>query len=55
MHRTQSRIGNLAVYGGMGFLKSMTKTKTIDELVENMEETHKEEGDETGNSRMVKS
>lgn len=54
MHRTQSRIGNLAVYGGMGFLKSMTKTKTIDELVENMKETHEEEG-ETGNSRMVKS
>lgn len=33
MHRADSRIGNLAVYGGLGLVKSMTKTKTVDELV----------------------
>ena len=29
LHRTSSRIGNLIVYGTMGFVKSFTKTKTI--------------------------
>lgn len=33
MHRTKSRLGNLAVYGAMGLVKGMTKTKTVDELV----------------------
>lgn len=37
MHRASSRLGNLAVYGTMGLVKGMTKTKTIDELVEKME------------------
>lgn len=31
-HRTTSRIGNLAMYGVLGFVKSMTKTKNLDEL-----------------------
>jgi len=29
LHRTQSRLGNLVVYGAMGFVKSFTKTKTV--------------------------
>jgi hypothetical protein len=29
MHRTTSRIGNLAVYGGLGLVKGMTKTKKV--------------------------
>ena len=30
MHRASSRLGNLAVYGGIGFVKGLTKTKSID-------------------------
>ena len=33
MHRTSTRLGNLAMYGILGFAKTFTKTKTIDELV----------------------
>ena len=33
MHRTKSRLGNLAVYGMLGIVKAATKTKTIDELI----------------------
>ena len=29
LHRTSSRIGNLLVYGVMGTVKSMTKTKNL--------------------------
>ncbi len=37
MHRTQSRFGNLAMYGILGVVKAMTKTKTITSLVHGME------------------
>lgn len=30
MHRTSSRIGNLAMYGVIGVIKETTSTKTID-------------------------
>ncbi len=33
MHRTTTRIGNLAIYGALGLLKGMTKTKKINELL----------------------
>lgn len=29
MHRTQSRLGNLTVYGALGFVKGITKTKNL--------------------------
>jgi hypothetical protein len=29
LHRTSSRLGNLAMYGAMGLIKAMTKTKTV--------------------------
>lgn len=32
LHRTGSRLGNLAVYGAMGLVKSFTRTKTLGEL-----------------------
>lgn len=32
LHRTSSRLGNLVVYGTMGFVKAFTKTKTVGEL-----------------------
>ena len=35
-YRTKSRIGNLMVYGGLGLLKSITKTKNVKELVSSM-------------------
>jgi hypothetical protein len=37
MHRTQSRIGNLAMYGILGLVKAMTKTKTLNSLVHGLE------------------
>ena len=30
MHRTSTRLGNLAMYGILGAVKAATKTKTID-------------------------
>jgi hypothetical protein len=36
LHRTQSRLGNLAMYGIMGMVKAMTKTKTLSDLVNGM-------------------
>jgi hypothetical protein len=33
MHRTQSRLGNLAMYGILGLVKAMTKTQTLNSLV----------------------
>ena len=36
MHRTSSRLGNLVVYGAMGFVKSFTKTKTLGELTKSL-------------------
>jgi hypothetical protein len=41
MHRTGSRIGNLAVYGAMGFVKSFTKTKNIGELAVSFRDSSK--------------
>ena len=35
MHRTQSRMGNLAVYSGLGLVKGITKTKNLNDLLEN--------------------
>lgn len=32
-HRTNSRIGNLLMYGTLGFIKNSTKTKSVKELV----------------------
>lgn len=32
MHRTTTRMGNLAMYGILGLVKSFTKTKSIGEL-----------------------
>lgn len=29
MHRTQSRLGNLTVYGALGLVKGITKTKNL--------------------------
>ena len=37
MHRTKSRLGNLAMYACMGVIKAATKTKTLDELLETIE------------------
>lgn len=37
MHRTKSRIGNLAMYGMLGMVKAMTKTKSLNTLVHGME------------------
>ena len=37
MHRTQSRLGNLAMYGILGLVKAMTKTKTLNSLVHGLE------------------
>ncbi len=37
MHRTQSRLGNLAMYGILGMIKAMTKTKTLSSLVHGLE------------------
>ena len=34
MHRASSRLGNLIVYGALGIVKGVTKTKTVDELIE---------------------
>jgi hypothetical protein len=34
MHRTKSRLGNLTVYGALGFIKGITKTKNMHELLE---------------------
>jgi diacylglycerol kinase (ATP) len=42
-HRTSSRIGNLAVYGAMGLLKSFTKTKNIGELAVSFRDSVKTE------------
>lgn len=36
MHRTKSRLGNLAMYACMGIIKTMTKTKTLDELLDSI-------------------
>jgi len=36
MHRTRSRLGNLAMYGCIGLVKVMTRTKSLDELLENI-------------------
>ena len=33
MHRANSRLGNLAMYGLLGMVKTATKTKTLDELL----------------------
>ncbi len=38
MHRTTSRVGNLVVYGGLGFAKGLTKTKSLEELLEDFTE-----------------
>ena len=38
LHRTGSRMGNLAVYGMMGLVKSFTKTKTLGELTAEFKE-----------------
>jgi len=43
MHRTGSRIGNLAVYGAMGFVKGFTKTKNIGELAVSFRDSSKTE------------
>lgn len=32
MHRTTTRMGNLAMYGVLGLVKSFTKTKSLGEL-----------------------
>lgn len=37
MHRTKSRIGNLAMYGMLGMVKALTKTKSLNTLVHGME------------------
>lgn len=34
MHRSSSRMGNLMVYGVLGVVKGITRTKTVDELIE---------------------
>ena len=33
-HRANSKCGNLIVYGAIGIAKSLTRTKTVDELIE---------------------
>ena len=38
LHRTSSRLGNLAMYSLMGFVKSFTKTKTLGQLVSSFSE-----------------
>ena len=35
-HRTNSRLGNLFVYASMGIVKTASKTKTLNQLVEKM-------------------
>jgi hypothetical protein len=30
MHRTTTRLGNLAMYACLGMIKALTKTKTLD-------------------------
>jgi hypothetical protein len=40
-HRTSTRIGNLAVYGMVGLVKSFTKTKTVSELSLSFKDTHR--------------
>lgn len=40
LHRTSSRMGNLAVYGAMGLVKSFTTTKTIKDLTRSLRENH---------------
>lgn len=45
LHRTGSRMGNLVVYGTMGALKSLTKTKSIGELAVSLRVCTKELGD----------
>ncbi len=34
LHRTSTRMGNLAMYGALGLVKSFTKTKSLSELTE---------------------
>lgn len=36
MHRTKTRFGNLVMYGLMGMIKTMTRTKTLDELLDSV-------------------
>ena len=38
MHRKTSRIGNLAVYGALGLVKGLTKTKNVSELLSHFKE-----------------
>lgn len=40
MHRTKSRLGNLAMYACMGVIKTMTRTKNLDELLDSIEISH---------------
>lgn len=39
LHRTSSRMGNLAVYGAMGLVKSFTTTKTVKDLTRSLRES----------------
>ena len=36
MHRTKTRFGNLAMYACLGLIKAMTRTKTLDELLDHI-------------------
>lgn len=40
MHRTSSRFGNLAVYGGLGIAKSIGKTKNMGELTKSFKQEY---------------
>ena len=37
IHRKNSRLANLATYGIMGAIKNLSKTKTVQTLLESME------------------
>lgn len=43
LHRTTSRMGNLAVYGAMGLVKSFTKTKNMSDLGVSLRDSIEEE------------
>ncbi len=36
MHRTKTRFGNLAMYACMGLVKTLTRTKSLDELLDSI-------------------
>lgn len=46
MHRTSTRMGNLAMYGALGVLKEVTRSKTIDELIESFYIKHRTQNKE---------